>query len=44
MADYLDIVLDWLDGLLPGIVVFAKDHVNDLKDSNSTKRENIVFL
>lgn len=37
MADYLDIVLDWLDGLLPGLVVFANDQIIDLKDKNSLK-------
>ena len=43
MIDYLDIVLDWLDGLLPGLVIFAKDHAEDLKDSNSTKRKVITL-
>tara|TARA_Y100000385_G_C12840885_1_gene528747 strand:+ start:381 stop:728 length:348 start_codon:yes stop_codon:yes gene_type:complete len=40
MSDIIDIVSDWLDGLIPGLIVFVNRKItlaNDLKSKKSTK-------
>ena len=43
MADYLDLILDWLDGLLPGLVIFTNEQIKDLKEDESTKKRVITL-
>lgn len=42
MTDYVDLTLDWLDGILPSIFIFTNEQIRDLKNENSLKRKIIT--
>lgn len=42
MSDIIDIVSDWLDGLIPGLVVFVNRKISQAKDLKSKKSSKII--
>lgn len=43
MSNTIDLILDWMDGILPGLVIFVKDNVRDIKDKNNKKRKVLTI-
>tara|TARA_B100000902_G_C26527576_1_gene536296 strand:- start:188 stop:523 length:336 start_codon:yes stop_codon:yes gene_type:complete len=43
MEDTIDVVLDWLDGILPPTVLLFKDVSRDMRDEDSRLRKIINF-
>ena len=44
MADKLDLFLDFMDGLMPGFIVFVKTNISEIKDKNSKKRKTLQSI
>ena len=42
MSDIIDIVSDWLDGLIPGLIVFVNRKISQAKDLKSKKSTKII--